>query len=349
MSRVIVLGDTHWGANNGSSVMHSHFRKFYADLIEFVKLNGIKAIIQTGDLFDKRKSVDFLSLWHAEDCFFKPLRELGVKLFVIAGNHDCTYKNTNYVNSVDLLMHDSVTVIDQEPTTVEVLGVPVDFYPWVNEANMESVVKMTKKPKAKIAVGHFEFDSFPMYPGIIAEHGMNHQLFGKYAAVYSGHYHTVSAKDNILYTGTPYELTWGDHDDPKGFWVVDLAKPTQEPEYIQNPHVLFTKIQYDDTVEMEEVDVKDQYVKIYTINKNDQYAFDSYVAKLNSQRPYGIQIVDADIAKAVSTALNSDAVFKSTIEMINHVVDNMELVVEKPKLKSMISEIYGEAMNMVNL
>ena len=349
MSRVIVLGDTHWGANNGSTVMHTYFRKFYADLIEYIKLNDIKAVIQLGDLFDRRKSVDFLSLWTAEDAMFKPLRELGVQLFVIAGNHDCTYKNTNYVNSVDLLMHDDVTVVADGPATVDVLGVPVDFYPWVNESNMEEVLTLTKKPGGKLAVGHFEFDAFPMYPGIMAEHGMNHKLFSKYTAVYSGHYHTVSAKDNILYTGTPYELTWGDHDDPKGFWVVDLAKPAQEPEFIQNPHVLFTKIQYDDTVEIDVPNVNEQYVKIYTVNKSDQYAFDGFLATLSAQGPYNIQVIDADIAKAVSTAMNSDVAFKSTIEMISHVVDNMELNVEKTRLKNMISEVYGEAMQMVSL
>jgi len=352
MTKAIVLGDTHWGANNDSTVMHSHFEKFYKELFEYVDLHKIKHVIQTGDLFDKRKAVNFLTLQRSNEQFFKPLQDRGMSLYVIAGNHDCTYKNTNSINSVNLLVNKpQMYAVTQYPATLMVGDQMVDFFPWVNESNIKETLEKASSPSSKIAVGHFEFSSFPMYPGIMADAGMNHKLFEKYTSVYSGHYHTISTKDNIVYTGIPYELTWGDYDDPKGFWVVDLAKPKNKPKFIENKNTLFVKIQYDDSIEngVPDVDVENKYVKVYVVSKNDQYQFDSYIANLSAKKPYNIQVIDVDVANAVQDALAAKAEFKSTIDMINHVVDQMDMNVDKQKLKTMITEVYSEAMEMVSL
>ena len=111
-NKALVLGDTHFGVSSDSLIFHEYFAKFYAFLFNYIDLNNIKYIIQEGDLFDKRKIVNFLTLHRAKEMFFNECHKRGIEVFVIAGNHDCTYKNTNEVNSVKLLQESCMTVID---------------------------------------------------------------------------------------------------------------------------------------------------------------------------------------------------------------------------------------------
>jgi DNA repair exonuclease SbcCD nuclease subunit len=351
MNKVILLGDTHWGNNNDSLIFHEHFKKFYDHLFSYIKKNNIKTIIQLGDLFDKRKNINFLTLHRAREIFFDRLSEHGVHLYVLAGNHDCTYKNTNEVNSVRLLATDRMTIVDQNPETVNIDGVDIDFFPWLNEDNLSLAKTLIENSSSKLAVGHFEFAAFPMHPGQLAESGMDHRLLSRYVAVYSGHYHTISSRDNVLYTGTPYELNWSDVDDPKGFWVIDIDDATVHPEFVQTPFKLYASIVYDDVSgEIDrDINVKDMFVKLVVVNKQDQYSFDSYVSKLNSMSPYNLRIVESNISQSIAAALNSKIEFKSTNEMINHVVDGMELKVDRNILKSMIADIYTEASELAKL
>jgi len=71
--------------------------------------------------------------------------------------------------------------------------------------------------------GHFEFANFPMHKGVDNLHGMATDMFQKYELVCSGHYHTRSQRDNIVYLGTPYEINWQDYGDDKGYLTSDEA------------------------------------------------------------------------------------------------------------------------------
>ncbi len=55
-----------------------------------------------GDAFDSRKSIDYQSLEWAKRVVFDRLKNYNVHMIV--GNHDCYYKNTNNVNSPQLLL-----------------------------------------------------------------------------------------------------------------------------------------------------------------------------------------------------------------------------------------------------
>ena len=49
---------------------------------------------------------------------------------------------------------------------------------------------------------------------------------------------------NILYLGTPYQITFSDVGEQKGFWILDTD--TREMEYIQNKKRMFYTIVYND-------------------------------------------------------------------------------------------------------
>lgn len=345
MAKVIILGDAHAGASKSSDIIHDHMAKFYAFFFAYCNKNNIAMLIQEGDLYDDRKLVYINTIYRFREYFYEPLRKTGIPCVVLAGNHDVVYKNTNRINSISLLTPSNVDVVDMVPETVMVDGVGIDLYPWVNSENMTATMEFCKSSKSKFAVGHFEFSGFPMHPGTMAESGMRHELFSRYEQVFSGHYHTISHRDNIQYTGTPYELNWSDWNDPKGFWVLDTD--TGDKEFIQNPYSLFEKISYIEGMSYDFTQVQEKYVKIVIVDKKSQKKFDSFVDNVNLNRPHDVKIIEASINDAVSAAVGvTDLV--STNQMITSVIDNMELEVDKIKLKNSVLELYAEAMVINN-
>ena len=103
--KVAIITDTHYGARKGSAHLHDYFKLFY-DNVFFPTLEkeGIDTVIHMGDIFDSRKSIDYQSLEWSKQVVFEPLRKY--KVYAITGNHDCYYKNTNNVNSPELLLND---------------------------------------------------------------------------------------------------------------------------------------------------------------------------------------------------------------------------------------------------
>lgn len=352
MSKVLIIADTHFDIRAGHPVFHDYFSKVFKHIFKYIDENQIKTIIQLGDTFDRRRQVNFLSLYKAQEQFFDPIKERGIKLYVIAGNHNCYYKTTNEVNSVRLLLQpDNISriVYDTEPGTDSLgCGVDFDFFPWITEDNLESTKEFISKSKSRFAVGHFEFANFRISKTQMSESGMNHKLFSKYDLVFSGHYHSMSKKENILYCGTPYELDWNDCDDVKGVWCIDTANT--DLEFIRTPITLFKKIIYDEQNQLPDVsDSGEKYVRLVVKNKSHQKQFDNFIAKILSYKPHDMQIIDQEISKSIQESLNSKVEFTTTTEMINCVVDSTETTLDKNKLKSIISETYAEATELAKL
>ena len=56
--------------------------------------------------FDSRKSIDFGALTWAKNNYYDRLRDMGITVHTIVGNHTAYYKNTNDINAVDLLLRE---------------------------------------------------------------------------------------------------------------------------------------------------------------------------------------------------------------------------------------------------
>ena len=103
--KVAIITDTHYGARKGSKHLHDYFEMFYRDVF-FPSLEEYKidTVIHMGDIFDSRKAIDLQSLEWSKKVVFEPLMKY--KVHALIGNHDCYYKNTNNVNSPELLLKD---------------------------------------------------------------------------------------------------------------------------------------------------------------------------------------------------------------------------------------------------
>ena len=92
--KVALLTDTHHGGKNDNVSFAQFQARFYqGTFFPILAREGITTIIHLGDVFDRRKYTNFLSLKLAKEMFFEPARDF--KVHMLVGNHDCYYKNNN--------------------------------------------------------------------------------------------------------------------------------------------------------------------------------------------------------------------------------------------------------------
>lgn len=346
--KVAIITDQHFGARNDSISFLDFYQKFYDDTF-FPTLiqHNIGTLLILGDTFDRRKYVNFLSLKRTKEMFFDRLLELGIEVHMLAGNHDTYFKNSDSVNSVDLLLKEypNVNVIDT-PKTIEVYGVKICMIPWICSENYNDCMSEMQNTEALICMGHFEIAGFAMYKGMASE-GLDRTIFRKFINTFSGHYHHKSSADGIFYLGNPYQLTWSDYDDVRGFHLYDLIK--YELEFIPNPNEMFFKVVYDDSVETPNYDFSNytnRYVKVIVLHKNNPYAFDKFMENIYSYNPIDVTIIE-DTIDLTETG-DDDIITQSedTLTILNKFVDAVqEDNIDNNRLKSILHEIYVEALN----
>ena len=353
--KVALITDQHFGGKQDSHSFLNFIERFYSEqFFPYLSENNIHHVIDLGDTFDRRKFVNFNTLDKVRQFYFDVLNEQGIKLHSIVGNHSTYYRNTNSVNSSELLYghYDNIEVYP-EVTPICIDGTLIDLIPWINSENYDRTIDFIKKSKAQIALGHLEVAGFAMYKGYNAEDGIAKDIFKGYEVVCSGHYHHKSSKDNIHYLGAPYEITWNDYDDPRGFHVFDTE--TREIEFIRNKFRLFEKIYYDDkNTDYWSVDTnyyKNKIVKLIVENKDDVNQYETFVDNLYHSDLADLTILEdlSEYSARYNEDKNDDVEIGNTSDFLEEYVDNMntdDSKDEKTKIKKLLKVIYDEALNM---
>ena len=348
--KVAIITDTHWGARNDSLQCIEYYKKFY-DNIFFPKLKeqGITSILMLGDTFDRRKYTNHATLYHAKKIFFDVAYNNGMSIIMITGNHDVTYKNTNDVNSPQLTLAEYLNiVIISRPETVQVHGIPVCFLPWICADNYADSMKEIQNTKADICMGHLEISGFAMYRGAESHDGLSKDLFNKFDMVFSGHFHHRSNNNNIFYLGNPYELTWHDYNDPRGFHIFDLD--TRKLEFIHNSYNLFERLEYDDSncdFNSDNIDTSfatNKYVKIIVINKIHYDKFDKFIRRLYASDPLEVKIIE-NFSEFSDGEVDTTINLEDTSSVLSNYIDSIDTEVDKAKIKSFMKMLYTEALN----
>ena len=350
--KILLLGDTHFGARNDSSIFHDHFEKFYTDFFfPYVKENQIDHIIQLGDVFDRRKYINFQSLHRAKKYFFEPLAETHLPVDFIVGNHDTFFRNTNEVNSLGLLLKEYKFNLWKEPTDINIGGLSILLVPWINDDNEKEALEAMKLTKSQIVMGHFEIQGFEMYRGAVNDVGLTSDVFDKFDAVYSGHFHHKSSRKNIHYVGTPYEMTWSDYGDPHGFHILDTN--TREVTYVENPYNVFVKMWYDDNgkemnecVEDDYSRLKNKMVKMIVTNKNNPYWFDMVIDRLEKAGVADLQVVDDHLNLNLEDDQDIVNEAEDTLTILDKFVQQGNFQTDKDKLTNLMRDLYNEALTV---
>lgn len=345
MSKICVLGDLHFGARNDSAQFLTYFRKFFDDiLIPYLLENGIKIIIQLGDIFDRRKVININTLDISKECLFDVLLKHGIEMITLVGNHDTYFKNTNEVNSQKSLLSDykNIKVCDTF-STINIEGIDLDIIPWICESNEEETVSRIRESKSQICFAHLELNGFQVNKGnVFSGSHFDNDVLKKYDKVITGHFHHKSDNGHVFYLGTPYEITWNDFSDPKGFHIFDIT--TRELEFIGNPYRMFKKIIYDDiditTFNYDEY--KESNVKVMVLSKSDPVVFDTFIENLEKSGTYRIKIIEDFDSEVEDEEIDEG---EDTLTILSKVIDSSILDVDPDRLKVIMKEIYIEALD----
>ena len=348
--KIGIITDTHFGARNDNLNFNDYFYKFYDNVFfPALKERGITTCVHMGDVVDRRKFISYRIASDFRKRFINKFQELGIDLHIIIGNHDTYYKNTNEVNSMEELVGSDRFKIYTEPKIVEFDDIPILFVPWINVNNYDESIKLFNTAKSDIIMGHLGIAGFQMHRGQVSVEGHEKEMFRRFDTVFSGHFHHKSDDGQIYYLGTPYQITWSDYDDPKGFHIFDTE--TRELERIINPYILFRKIYYDDTQEdynnHDIAQYENQYVKLIVVNKKDLYEFDKFVDKLLMADAYEVKIIE-DFSELDASNVSDDIVenTEDTMTLLEKYIDELDVTLNKDRLKNTMRNLYIEAQDL---
>lgn len=343
--KTIILNDTHFGYKADSTIVLEYFLQFFEQqLFPYIKENNIKTIFHLGDVFDRRKYINFKTLCETRKRFFEPLQEMGVKVIAICGNHDTYFRNNNNLNSLEEIASKySNWEIHSEPKEIQLSSGCVALLPWVNPENESKAAKFISETTCSILLGHLELCGFQSIRGIFIEQGYDPKHFDKFEFVLTGHYHIKSSRDNIHYLGTQYQMAFSDVWEPKGFHTFDFE--TRTLEFVENPKKLFYTLDYnEDTPEdLDYSKFKDCYVKIFIKKRTKAASFEKYMDKF-----YSVGVAELAVSEEVATNPEVVAVdiHKDTLELLHEEISVIEdKSVDKNVLANIINVAYNSALS----
>ena len=238
--------------------------------------------------------------------------------------------------------------IYSEPTEMGQWNVykPILFVPWINSANHERTMKMIKETDASICMGHLNLAGFEMATGLKSIDGIDHRIFNKFDMVLSGHFHKKSHMNNIWYLGSPFEQTWIDYNEQRGFHVFDVD--TNDLELVPNPHRTFFKIFYKGDATNPNIDPSEytnRAVKIIVNKIDDQYEFNRFIENMEAAAPWHMQILDNTDNVNIEDVEIEQIESKGTIELLHEYIEQTNYN-NKEDVKSLMQELFEDAISV---
>jgi len=345
--KIAIITDQHFGARKGSKLFHDYFAKFYdGTFFPTLDREGITTVIDMGDTFDNRRSIDLWSLKWAKENYYNRLRDMGITVYTVVGNHTTYYKNNNSVNTIDLLLREYDNIIPITDYAEHVIGdTRFAFIAWINKENEEQTMKSIKKSKAKVAVGHLELNGFAAYRGFTQDRGYDADYLRKFDRVFSGHYHTRSSDGQIFYLGNPYELYWNDVNDPRGFHIFDTESYELTP--VDNPNHMFHNIYYEDTPHqmLNAAEYAGKIVKVIVRKKTKPKEFEKFIDKLYTVGVEELKVIEnfdynQGWLHGEETEISEE---ENTISILNRYIEEAEVEIDKSKIKTLFGSLYTKA------
>lgn len=352
--KIAILCDSHFGARSDSKVFVEHQAKFFSEyFFPYIDEHKIDTVLHLGDIFDRRKYINFYTLKRSKEFFFDQLKSRQVTMHTILGNHDTFFTTTNEINSVSLLLseYDNILVYEDSPIELAFGSTRILMCPWIIKENFDKVFTELKNSTAHILCGHFDLKGFEMMKGVVSDHGMDYKEFAHFEAVYSGHYHHQSQYGNVKYLGAQYEMNWSDYASKKGFHVLDTE--TRELTFIENCNKIYHKMDYDDTdltidqiASLDTSVLKDCYVKIIVKSRGNPYLYDLFMNRLNECGAADVKSVEDNLNLNNSGLEELLEEAKDTKDILHSYIDSLETDIEKIGIKKVVDELYVEAMSI---
>lgn len=345
--KVAIICDTHFGVRNDSPVFLDYFKRSLQWFFDTLEKEEIKVVIHLGDLFDRRKYLNFVTAQTCRKYFLEELNTRNIQTHIITGNHDIYYKDTHEVNSLKEIVDNRYEYIKtyDHPTLLSIDDTKIQLIPWITDSNKDRSYDAIKNTQSDILMGHFDIKGFELHKGALSEHGDDIDFFKRFDLVFSGHYHHKSSKGNIHYLGAFAEYTWSDWNDPRGFTIFDTK--TRNFELIKNPHSIFKMISYNDSEDINEIDYsqyKGTYVKVLCQKKENIYAFDMMLEKLYKAEPVDITVLEEEILLTDTSKDDIDDI-QDTPKILENYITGLTLPVNNDRMVKYMKDIHTEALS----
>ena len=348
--KIAILNDTHAGIRNSSDIFMDYQERFYTEVFfPYLLKNNIKQILHLGDYYDNRKTINFKALNHNRKIFLDKLREYGITMDIILGNHDTYYKNTNELNALKELqghyMNEVNIILD--PTVMNYDGLKVGLVPWICPENEQQCLDFLESCDAPIIGAHLELKGFEMSKGMPCMDGMDRKHFDRFEMVLTGHFHAKSSQQNIHYLGAQMEFFWNDCNDNKYFHVLDTD--TRELTPVRNPITIYEKIYYDHEKINKFQDLKyldDKFVKVIVVNKGDPIEFEKYIDRVQAQKIHELKIAEDFKEFMGENVADGEMNIDDTETIVFDYIDNVVTEADKEKIKRDMSDLMKEAQSM---
>jgi len=258
--QVAVFTDIHWGHNKDNVEKLQITQDFVKFLIKDLTKRKIKTIFFLGDFFDNRTSLNIQTL----NVAYNNLKILASKfnIYMIVGNHDLFLKNSRKIQSIKPFTEINGLNIISETTILDFNGKFATMCPWGDD--------ITTIKDCDYLFGHFNMNGAQLC-GSIYKNGVYDMkaLTDIAPLVFSGHFHIrkeYATKTGTLITvGNPMQQDWGDYDNSKGFYVLDVLNG--DYTFISNHHspihikLLWSEIK-DGLSKKHIKQIKNNYIKI---------------------------------------------------------------------------------------
>jgi DNA repair exonuclease SbcCD nuclease subunit len=281
-NEVMIFTDFHWGKGKNSEVKIKQNEKFIDWMIKQAMLDGIRFVIFMGDWFESRNTISVKTYNHSYDALRK-LSDAGLAVYMIIGNHDIYFRETNTVNSLRPYSEiPNINIIENAESIEFINGLQAGLVPW-DTFSYDTM----KDCNWEVMFGHFEFigAKHNAVGNDVSKHGFNGNEMTQVAPlVFSGHYHARREYDfkygKVVCIGCPLQLDWGDYNDSKGVYIFNATTKTYK--FIENKvnathhKVFWSKVKNKDQSDL--VNVEGNYISLIV---DDEYKFESVMRVMN--------------------------------------------------------------------
>lgn len=292
--KIGLMGDIHIGSRNDSEFFLKNTLDNLNHYLDRFLEEGVDTIIQFGDVFDRRKYINFSTLHRFREEFLDRCAGL-FTIYTLVGNHDIYFRNSLEVNSLRCLLgeYDNIRVIDT-PQEINLGGVDFLLLPWVATDNKSECITAIRGSSAKILCGHLEIKD--IVAGVPYEDGFDSREFERFPMVLSGHYHGSVNSGHIRYIGNVSELTWSDYGGEKACYILDTNTLNLTPLTEKTP--VFEKINYQDDIDLSSFqfsDFRNRICRVFVpeFDKISRIKFDLFLDMLGKES-YSIEVVEGN-------------------------------------------------------
>jgi len=360
--KIAVLSDIHFGVRSNSRVFLDHFLEFFREgVVKRSNLLGVRHLIIAGDLFDHRKLTSTDVLHELKIRFWPEVWGQFNHVYILPGNHDVYHTNTLRVNALETLVPSPPTPIGNkldlvmEPEVFEFDNLNILMVPWICEENEEECLDAirihARNSNTSHVIGHFHLKGFNIGTGQVAEDGHDGNIFDGYEEVASGHFHTLSEQKVGRHKGTivrylscPYEMTWSDWNDPKGFHLLD----TEDGKYTfyRNPKRLFNKILWTapEDLQSEVGQYAGTYCRVIRDPRASPERFNTFIEDLEKVA-LDVKVVE-QTTQVLSSKEETTLEIADTDDVWTHLKTCIKetTTVDQGKLEALFGELYKEAL-----